>query len=1287
MNYLKAAMGTTALLIVGLLGFMYFTFDADFQYQQAMEAFQKDQITEAEDYLESTGEQQSVQHRLCHSYLSRAKGDFQSSNAELKEAEALLKPSTPPQFSMEIVLGQALNAVLQKDRDALELAVSKGEAIEPVNPHLRRFKAVLAQWDNRPKEALEFWQPIAAGNPFTSGWLATALNENFSGSWVQLQRASCELEAGDYLAARRRLESLQKKADPKDSTEISFLLGLTYIREGEARPERARPSYLKLALGHLDQVPLKQERFDQAREEIAEQLAVVGAFMVQNGEMKELPLYCRTLADWDAEAKLQKLGKTLLNKVQTAVEDGDWAHVQEWGSTLSQHFDFIAWEQKVQDKLSKAIRELLDQGQPQDAQDSWEIARTLSADPRKLEDKTAQSIKTRILELVEEDEQTLPVASAYLAFWESIERDGTERLQLAQTLLKRSRHYWLNRGWEERATRLMTLANSLPFLTEKSQFDSQLCQVLKVVAQEAAQTDNATKLARVYEAMDQFQIKRVGLQDQSETSNQLADARYLFDQGRFHDAEKRLKVILTLSPEHPEANCLKALTRYKLRDYKAALELLHRCKNNDSEMLEAKAVTQIVMGDPMGGVNALKEQSRVGAVSDEALGRAAFALLNRNDTEGARHLIAQMKAPNWEAKTAFAFAAWKDRHWADALASYERLSPSLNRWKGLRLLVAACLGELGRVDEGELIVHNVLKSSEPNLPPVCSPEFKDFKAQHLDTISPEHMAALFYRDYRKDHRKALQCFLQMEEKSPAVLLAIAETQLLTGDTHGARKHFEEIVTTSAAGPSRTQALRALGAIYLDLNMPYRAEQVLREAYLQADKDVENRVRYAKLLETLGRWDLVLEHYRELKIQQQLAVELIPSYVKSLLMNDQNKAAKHQLRQSIDLLNRGNSATRLQAALLARQLELPDIAQALVSQADDLDSVDSQIAAMRLAIGNGNLAQAESLAGRYRTQLEQSANGLAMLAMVSEAAGNTDDALALAYRALKRDATHRVAFFVLSRIEKDWKKSEERLTSLRKLLEHENIDAAMQLAYASQLWLFAEQRFQAGDMPEEGYEYLLQEVISSLQKVTEEFPDYSAPRSLLGRVAESLEERDMARTAYEKALGYNRADSQAYQGLARLALEEGKADKAKQYLQQALRYNPEEPELWKDLAELCLETQDHFSARTALEKAVLYRPSDVKMLTALGTMLMRLQNPEQAHQVLQRAMILKPQDQEVCSLLLRSLYDALYPVQNDEGRRQLQKARRDTYNRLFALNPERARQTLIQCQGGTTASAL
>lgn len=469
MAYLRAAIATTLLLVVGLLAFIFVSFDAEYELNTAADYFLKEDYAKAGTILNKLENTLTPsQWLLDKAYLARAQLQLPESNQFLQLALEKIDP-TPTKSNrkkqqnllLEIYLNQAFNAYQEvnvaKIQHVLDQAKESGFAQEP---WIVFFAGISKYLNENYAQALNDWaKPVP--NLWLSPWMKKTFGTLFSSTWLSLNLARCEIELGRYIQARNYLEGLLNDLPHKDYDEVYLLIGLSYVKEAnEKNPENAVP-YYKMAFSYFNRLPILQERYERERKNILESLENVTIALIDEKQFTLLPFFIAVYENWHAHHALEIASNKLIQLLQ---ETGDNVYANNQQELLN-----ILNRTLPEGELRESIRRYYD-GLIYLAMINGDFSQMdgyLNAEKRfrPPDNYTAKNLaaETYVLlwEMLTLDPSNLPFTSSYLSIWKNLVNDTDQRSVLAKNLRAMAEELLEKGAHEEKAINLIRISHTL----------------------------------------------------------------------------------------------------------------------------------------------------------------------------------------------------------------------------------------------------------------------------------------------------------------------------------------------------------------------------------------------------------------------------------------------------------------------------------------------------------------------------------------------------------------------------------------------------------------------------------------------------------------------------------------------------------------------------------------------------------------------------------------------------------------------------------------------------------
>ena len=192
----------------------------------------------------------------------------------------------------------------------------------------------------------------------------------------------------------------------------------------------------------------------------------------------------------------------------------------------------------------------------------------------------------------------------------------------------------------------------------------------------------------------------------------------------------------------------------------------------------------------------------------------------------------------------------------------------------------------------------------------------------------------------------------------------------------------------------------------------------------------------------------------------------------------------------------------------------------------------------------------------------------------------------------------------------------------------------------------------------------------------QFPEDAGPLNLIGRVHQTLGDRQSARARYEEAIELVPSDLAAYLNLAGLARLEGDLEAARGHLDAALEQAPESSVVLSGIAELEAQSGDFEAAIVTMRRAAAASEDVAFPYLALGRLLLQTEDYPGAREVLETAAGIEPNNAVPPNLL------GLVATRLEQ-----QEAAIDAFRRAARLAPEEPRYVLNLARSQANAGRM
>ncbi len=1276
MTYVKAAIGTTLLLICLLVGYMFVAFDTQYELDVAYESFLRGQYQEAYDELAKLDESlPEDQRQLYQAYAMRGLRNFDDSSALLEQAVFQAQQRRQQDLVLEGLLNQALNAYLTRDVEQLRVVISQAQEAWPNQPWVTFFQAIERYLSEDYAQALELWSLPYHRLPL-SGWMKKSFENVFTRLWLVLRLTRCQIEEGKYLLARQTLEEEVDSVTESELHEVYFLLGLSYAKEAQDKPITAAAPYFKLANSYFNRVPMQSERYAAERRRLLNLIDHTAHGLIDTGSVSDLPFYASVMQSWGATEELSRVTQTLGAVLEEQIQAQNWARVKELTNILNR----LILEESDREVLQKRFYSLastaLEEGNTDLVKEYWPAAYLFSDSSPTLAARFSKGLVDRIHSLLPADDATLKLSAPYIALWKDAEKDHDARVQLANELIATGESMWLQPDQEDKAVAIMQLALTLPFDQERVDVRNGLEKALTRVYNETIKRDDIDKLPHVFAAMERFDLGTIDLKQSTESKKHLGSAQELLTAGNFDEALRRALWVLQLEAENQEARSLTGQIYYRLAKYSKALEYLTVIEKPNLSILEMIAVSQILTKQEAAGKQLLLELQGHHPLNDDSYLRLGLGLLAQDQVKEGQRWLTQIGHPTAESNIGLAYAAYMLGDYPRVSKLIELTPPPYNALDGVRGLVIENDLATGQVELAEKALIKLL--NQPTQPDTngMSPPFRTFEQQKLTLFGRYFIAGLFFKDTKKKNDVATKYFNLIKDPTPEIRVVRGDTRLQLGDYTGAVEDLLAAATQSNDLTAQKRAMPLLARAYDGARQPIQALTWYRRFFELEKNGAEFRGAYAQTLLELRRYDLALEEYRLIVDTEAMAPRDAFGYVDALIHTNRFDEAvvegKEFLNQQPPLpLDVQLRIARLMVVANAQELTWPMLQR--LPPIPNLSS-DETIHLLRFLMQIGSYGQALSVANAREEDLSKNIEGLLVQAELQYKLSRFTDALSLVQKAKSLNPADPSVGDALSLYARDINILETLANEAERAVDKEPSNLSPKVVYGERMAALGAWARTTEDQGHARFQSDIQKSLFHLGKVVDHHDDLPIVHNLRGQLLTLLNKPQEALEAYREAIKADPSYTDAFNNLAHLYRRLKDNRSAIRALYQAAKYSPSDALAWQKLAELYHDSGNLYEASNYYQNAIKYRPSNIRNYIALGRVFLELRNPEDAQMILEHGVELSPNNLGVLTVLLECLHDPLLHVSTND-REALTTQRDAIYNKIAAIDSKLAESTL------------
>lgn len=1264
MVYIKASLVVVLVTLGVVLGFMFLTFDTDYELNVAMEAYLQGENEKAETVLNKLeGSVGAAQLNLYKGYIARGKGELRQSQDYLLLAEGGVKDNTPSVVRQEILWNRCLNALLLHDYETLAASLKKGEGLED-SAWYKFFRGVQAYYVDRAYEkALTYWQD-SDDRPALSGWMRKAFDQVFTPSWQQLKVSHCKIEGGDYVAARGDLEQQKTMGTSDEISDRNLLIGLTYIQEAGEKPDSANMPYYKLAFSYFSKISLLSDRYDGERRHITATLNTLVGKLLEAKDYRDLAYYAGLLEALDAREDLAALRESLLQNLDGEIALKRWDVVQILASQLNRLINDTSSRQAISDRFDTLLTQLLGEEKVDLLVFYWEVARLFSKDPQRLATKFQELVTAKVLATLEKDSRELRRTRTYLSFLHSMNLPPNAQAALCQQLMSRAKTLWLSPEGASKACTLSKMINSFPGPEVTEAVHKNIEDVVAAVYEEAMKNDNTDVLLTILDAVRSLNLTKIVIDDAESIDKHLQMASAWYSQQDYDKALQRVLWIKTLSPNLRDAVLLEALIHYRLGHYPQALVAFQKLDVLPLSAQEPYSVTEYLVGDRLKGAEALAKASATETLSRDAVLRVGFGVLGQKSPRLAWEWLKGLQQPDDEVGVAHVLVSLQEGKLDAALNTIETLSESFKNLPEVVAIKAFLLQQRKKDKEAARILESALEASTEDSVAFSLP-FQLFRKDILSAWDPHLVAAELVLD--KDAPRAEALLRQMSTTRPELLLERGRLYLHMKLYADALQDLSQVASQSDDA-LKMPAMALLAVAQEKTGCSLEAFDTFQRYFKKGGDVSAVRNEWSQTLMHLRRFDLACAVLSDMQKAALLTPDLYEPYIQCLVRTGHADDAINQIvawARGGALGDVTRQFSLLQPVAIAKANGLVVTALKHLSNLSAL-STNEKVELANLLYLLGKIPQAYDVVAPLENELQGSPRGLEVLVRLHDSLSQREEAFTMARLALQLDPMNTSMTSFLYKNESDPTVLQQRLQDLRQQRKTQNTLSA-QYSYGRRLVDLAKAVYKSDTSSQLAQDLYveLKEAKFLFETLTDKHNEIPEGFFILGEACRLTDSPEMAMKAYDNAVALDPTYAEALKAAGLLQKKQKAIPAAIQKLSEAVRWDSSDADAWQQLGDLYVEREDFYEAKDAYSQAIRYKPQYQPIYLALGRTLLQLHNLEDAKSALEQALSLNGQDKEAMTLLMTALHDPSWnSLSPDE--RKAQETR--VYEQLHALDP-------------------
>lgn len=1268
MKYLRISVVSALLVFPVLTGYYFFVLDQDKDENISLSLFQKKEFILSDQVLDKRKRKiQPNEYHLYKGYLSRELKGPEVSDYHLEQA---LNPNcevTNIQFIEEVYLNRMLNAYLEKDFVRLknQLFESNRIVLNDFN-WIPVFIGIVNYHEGLCKQAVDAFV-VSSTQQYASPWMEQSFKDVFTPFWFAKHRAHCQIGLGDGIGARQELELIRQQVSEQQEDEILYLIGLSYIVDAESKPADVAIPYYRLALSHLGRIQ-KSEFFNEQKDELLERVMAHTQIMIQNQEFEHLTFYLQLIEEWGSEKDQDSIENALFVLLNSSMEDLDKLSQQLSGSKIKKKIA-LQFERELEEALYTNRMELLEA--------NWKTLSAFSDKESALNGKFSNLVIQRVLKTIPSDSPDLEKTESLLIFYQKIENNQKELLQLTNHLVLIAERFWILPQQREKAINLLKLARELPVNEDRLIVQRNIEAIFQNLHVDAVKDERIDELFDLIQVIDQLELAQVSAMSREEISLQIEDVEYLYLNGRLSEAKKKAEWILKIDPENQRARRILGMIAYYFADYSRASKYLEGIEPVNDDMSEAHGVVEILTGNEEKGNALLESVIENRPLKEDIYPRLVFGSFAQGNPDAALDWIEKLDEKHPQAIPAHLFAAFEMNSWNEVLELYEQLPSPYQHLDGFRGIVIDSYTALGEEGKAEVFLKKLLRKPPQSDDSSYSPYFRAFKRKKLDQWNRFYVAGIFYKVVKQNLGQALAYFNKIKNPTLEAEMEKAEVLFQLNRLYEAKEVLLGLYEKSDESQLevRARVLPLVGASLEQLGFPVEALPYYSEYFSIKPEETFYRYDYAKVLMQVKRYDLALEQFDRLRKLRALSQDEMLDWLKSLVFSkdfiNANKNANQWLTNyEVPLyyqlkLAELMSITKNKALLDYIIEEIPEPSQRSIRDNQEL---------VKLWVMFGNYAQALDTAQLLEKSFSKSSEGLLVLAQLYMRLSQVNAALEFAHKSVQMDPSNYRAVNFIEKYERNSEVIARSVKLLRERAEDNPNSVSLQIDYANDLIELAMEAYLGGAVSKISESYDLQYALKVLEKLKELEQGLPQVFFLLGKAYYLLDQPEQAHKAYEKAIKLDPSYVDANRHIALVFEEAKRYDLAIDAVKQAIQFEPGNPEIWEQLGGLLVQAGNIEDAIVSYKNTIRFAPFDPDSFISLSKIYLDEDNAKEAIRTLEGALSISPENVEALVLMIKALYNPYYADRVDDPE-ALEKRRIEYYDRLRLIDPEIARAAL------------
>ena len=702
---------------------------------------------------------------LYESYLAREELGIKKSQKYLYQALDQLA-SKNSSTAYEISLNLAFDAYLQKDLTALSHAlIQSRHYTKSEDPWLYFFQGLLAYLKENYSDALTFWK-LSGTKQWLSPWMRTSFQKHFSEEEMCLKFLHAEIESGEVLETRKKLQDLLNKYRCTYQDDIRYLIGLSILKEAHHYPLTQRSPFFEKAWEYLRDIPNNNSFVLKEKTRVAKffEKQVLQEVVQQN--FSTLPICAAALEKWQSVDELQSFCQEIAQFFKALILTDHLAEaslaINEFEKSLPEGLikEQIAlnMHQQMHQILSMENIELLDA--------YWELSKDFLVSQNISFPIFSQAILNKLFETIEQEDKSFTNSQAYLSFLQTYENDPHRRYDLAKQMIQKAISFWLEKRQSLKAIELIKLAKQLPDISEHGLLQDDIEQAVVYIHRNIHLEDLVEDFSNLQLAIAQLHLFHLNLFEEQDISNQLADAQYQFHQGHLSLASKKIEWVLKNNPEDYIARKIAALIAFEEGRYAEIQQHQKYLNPSDKDLKDLFAF-----------LASFNSPSFSPEPSENVKLKLAQTFLIRSQPEKALFWLDKLVTKDDEALLGYYVAAFQNKAWEKVLDLYCQLDFRHAHKSVLQAMcIQACIAK-NQLEKADLLFNQLISNRHGD----DETKIHSSLEKHLQHFNVDAFAAHYFLHIKKDPQDALKALKNSSSLPKELLLQRAELAFQSKD--------------------------------------------------------------------------------------------------------------------------------------------------------------------------------------------------------------------------------------------------------------------------------------------------------------------------------------------------------------------------------------------------------------------------------------------------------------------------------------------------------------------------